>query len=265
MTRTITSWALLLLAASAGAQIAVVGDLTREQRGAVGESYTGAIMLLNSGGEPSEVRIYQRDYTYSPEDAAVFGEPGEHPRSNALWITFAPARITLEGGQKGEVTYTVEIPDDSLLRGTYWSLILIEQVPTATEAQEKKPDEFQLTIRQVYRYAVQIVTDIGVGVFQLKFRSPRLLRSPKGRTLEVDLENTGEHVLTPSIYADVYDASGAYAGRIEGGEHRLYPTTSVRISFSVTHLSAATYKALVVADGGEDNIFGARYTLQIKE
>ena len=257
---------LTLVGLSSWADVVVVGKLTQEHDSAAGDSYSGAIVLMNSGDGPREMRIYQRDYVYVAGGQKHYGEPGEHPRSNASWLTVAPTRITVAPGLRTEVSYTARVPDDPVLRGTYWSMILVEEVPKDVEEKvEEESEGIRLTVRHVIRYAVQIVTNIGTGVSQLKFRSPRLIKSEAGRRLQVDIENTGEHVLTASVYADFYDEQGQYVGRREGAIVRLYPTTSSRSAFDVNDLETGTYKALVIADAGEDNVFGARYTLRVKD
>jgi len=44
----------------------------------------------------------------------------------------------------------------------------------------------------------------------------------------------------------------------------IYPGTSVRFRIDLGKNMAGTYKTLVVADCGGDELFGANYTLEIK-
>ena len=50
----------------------------------------------------------------------------------------------------------------------------------------------------------------------------------------------------------------------DGERARVYPGTSVRRAIDLSRVPAGGYKALLVADAGEDNVYGATYTLEIE-
>jgi hypothetical protein len=54
-------------------------------------------------------------------------------------------------------------------------------------------------------------------------------------------------------------------GRFEGGTHRLYPGTTARFPADLVGVRDATYKALIVADCGGDDVFGADVSLVLKQ
>jgi hypothetical protein len=43
----------------------------------------------------------------------------------------------------------------------------------------------------------------------------------------------------------------------------LYPGCTGRFQLDVSELAAGKYESLIVADNGDDNVFGARYSLEI--
>lgn len=257
---------LLLLAAlpRAFAGVSVVGDLTQERTSARGQSYTGVIVLQNSGDEDLEVDMYQTDYLFYADGRNEYGEPGGTPRSNASWISFSPRHLSMPARQKAEVSYTVQVPDDASLTGSYWSLLMVEGLPKpAPEA--LKSGEPTFTLKTVIRYAIQLITNVGeTGTRLLKFSATRLLRDGGNRSLQIDVENAGERWLHPVFWVELYDAKGAMAGRIEADGQRVFPGTSVRFRFDLSALGAGSYKCLAVADCGGDDLFGASYTLQLE-
>jgi hypothetical protein len=258
--------ALLCAAPAAHAQISVVGKLTLERQAAAGDRYTGTVSLLNAGQKSQAATLYQKDYAFNADGVSTFGEPGSAPRSNASWVSFTPNRITIPAGQRAEVSYTVTVPREAALRGTYWSVLFVEQVPDEPEAlPEARPETFRLSVRQVIRYAVQIVTTVGSSArSDLRFQNARTARDGTARVLKVDAENRGEVWLGPHLYVDLYDLMGGYAGRREGGTHRVYPGCSVRAVFPLGDIAPGTYKALVVADAGGEDIFGVSYSLTVE-
>lgn len=128
----------------------------------------------------------------------------------------------------------------------------------------KQPQQ-GLSIRQVVRYGVQVLTELGsAGRRSIGFQNPALAqRAPGQFGLQVDLLNDGERYLRPAVYAEVYDAAGAQVGRVEGAQGRLYPGTSARQQFTLPTLPAGDYQVVVVADGGEGSVFGVRYALNV--
>jgi len=61
---------------------------------------------------------------------------------------------------------------------------------------------------------------------------------------------------------ELFDQMGASKGKFGGVQYRIYPGTSVRQSIFLDGVPAGTYKALIVIDDGNDDVFGAEYTLE---
>lgn len=256
--------ALLLLAPLAGgAGVVVVGSLTREHEVQPGRTYEGAIEVRNPGDAPAEIRTYQTDYFFYADGTVLYGEPGRLPRSNAKWITFSPQQATIPPGESVVVRYTIAVPADDTMTGTWWSLLMVEEVPAGSvESSTTAKGQVAMGIRQVIRYGVQIVANFGSsGSRQLRFTQVRLAADKEKRSLIVDLENTGERWLRATVWSELYDAEGRYVGRFEGGTHRLYPGTTARFPADLVGVRDATYKALIVADCGGDDVFGADVSL----
>jgi len=248
------------------AGVSVTSGLTYEKEIQAGETYRGVIQLRNTGEAPQEVKIYQTDYLFFCDGRNIYGEPGKDPRSNADWITFSPHRLTIPPKSTAQVNYNVKVPDDETLVGTYWSMMMIEGLSlNSPEAGRQEKDKVTVGINQVIRYGAQMRTQISnTGTRKLKFIKTKLLKDDKGRILQLDIENIGESLLRPSLWIDLYDQKGRSIGKFKGGKLGIYPTTSVRFRIDLSQVPKGTYKALVVADCGGDDLFGATYTLNFK-
>jgi len=261
--------ALLLLAVlslPAQAGVSVVGGLCRERTVESGKAYKGVIFISNSDDTPAEAKVYQTDYVFFRDGKSVYGEPGKAPRSNAGWITFSPPRLVIPAKRTVPVDYSIKVPAEKPLKGTYWSMIMVEGVskssPESIQAEEGKA---KLGITNVIRYGIQMVTHIGdTGTRKLKFLETKLLREDGKRIFQVDIENTGQRWLRPFLWVELYDGDGRYVGRFEGRRARTFPGTSVRRRIDLSAPPKGTYKALLVADGGEDAVFGVSYTLKLE-
>jgi hypothetical protein len=256
----------LLLPCVSMAGVSVTSGLTYEKETQPGGTYRGTIQLRNNGDMPQEVKIYQTDYLFFSDGRNIYGEPGKDPRSNADWITFSPHRFTIPPKGTSQVNYTLEVPDDKSLTGTYWSMLMVEGISSSSpEASRPKKDTIKVGISQVTRYGAQIRTQIGdTGARELKFVKTRLLKEDKKRILQLDIENIGERLLRPDLWVDLYDEKGKSIGKFKGGKLGVYPATSVRFKIDLSQVPKGTYKAMIVADCGDDDLFGATYTLKFQ-
>lgn len=258
-------WLIMSALASPAAEVTVVGGLTREVTLNPHRQMEGRLILRNTGNQPREVRVYQTDYLFWADGRNQYGEAGSTPRSNAPWIVHTPVQVTVPPRATESVLYTVQAPPDEDLRGTYWSMMMVE--PIAPETLEPpKPEEGQVVIgiRSVMRYGIQMVTHIGdTGRRELRFVERELVVEEDKRVLRLDVENTGERWLRPLLWVELYDEQGVSLGRFEGGRLRIYPDCSVRYRVDLTGVPAGKYTALVVADNGDEHVFGARYVLEM--
>jgi hypothetical protein len=258
---------LLVMFIANAAQATIVGGLTRQQIAAAGQTYSDSILIRNDVNEPQEYKLYQTDYVFNFKGENHYSQPaGQHPRSNADWIELSQHQVIVAPGQEVKINYTANVPNEPNLVGTYWSMIMIEAIPTTSPESSlaKEVPETQLSLRQVVRYGIQMITHIGdTGQRQLKFLDTKVVKDSEKRELQVDIENTGQRWLRPFLWAELYDNSGNYVGRFEAQKRRIYPTTSVRYRVDLTDLADGQYNALVVADSGDDNIFGANYSLKL--
>ncbi len=256
----------VLLATESKAGVTLIGGLSYEKKAQIGETYQGTILLNNHGDEPQEVRIYQTDYLFFCDGTNKYDEPGKIERSNANWITFSPHRLTIPPRQISTVNYTIEVPNDKPLVGTYWSMLMVEILGKGDPEAMLKPekDKIQMGIMQVTRYGVQIVTQVdNTGTRKLKFIGTKLLaKEGGGRFLQIDVENIGERWLRPEVWLELYNEEGRYIGKFEGTRMRIYPGTSIRQRIDLSDVPSGKYKTLVVADCGGDYVFGAQYTLK---
>jgi hypothetical protein len=255
----VCSWWLLPCALQAG--VSLKGGLTHERIVRPGETYEGVVAVINTGHEEQEIEVYQTDYRFTCDGDYYYDEPGTSSRSNASWVEFSPRALIVPPGGTVDVGYMITVPADSNLAGTYWSILMVEVGGgRASPASSGQGENIELGINQIVRYGVQIVNHVGdTGERRLDFLDTRIIKAGRERVLEVDLENIGERWLRPLVWAELYDADGEFAGRFDGGTLRIFPGTSVRYEVDLSGVSGGEYKAVVVADCGADDVFGATY------
>jgi len=249
------------------AAFTVVGGLIRDSTVEPGERAEGIIHVRNSGKQDVEVKIFRADYLFTADGQTLYGNPGSTPRSNAEWVSLSPSRVNIPAGDMASVYYTIEVPEDSLLDGTYWSVVMIEPavdpvLPTIKEEEGK----VTLGVQAVIRYAIQIVTNIGdSGERNIRFMKTTFVGDNGQRLLQSDIENTGTRCLSPFVWAELYNEDGLYIGRFESERLRIYPNCSVRHRVDLTDVPVGAYKALLIVDNGDEHVFGANYDLLIEQ
>jgi hypothetical protein len=258
----------LLLVPMAHGQVAVMGELSHDRQAYQGETYEGVIVLRNDSDEPHEAKVYQTDYLFSHDGTNAYDVPGSTDRSNAHWITFSPAHVVVPAHGTAEIAYTVTVPpiDIATLVGSYWSMIMVEGIRKGSPESSLRSEERdqQMGIRQIVRYGVQIATHItGSGMKSVTFLDAKLVRGEEGAPLmQVDIGNNGDLGMRPEVFVELFDQGGSSMGKFAGVRYRIYPGTSIRQQIFLQGVPSGTYKALVVIDDGNDDVFGAEYTLE---
>lgn len=256
---------LLLIPIGSEAGVSVTGGLTHERIIEIGETYQGTVLVENNSDEPQEVKIYQTDYLFFYNGRYIYGEPGKDVRSNADWISFSPARLIIPPQETAAINYTIRVPENKSLLGTYWSMIMVEGIgkdsPEASTAPEE--DKTKISLRQVMRYGIQIITHIGdSGIRNLKILDQKFIKEKENYLFQLDIENVGERWLRPQVWAELYNQKGSFIGKFSGGVLRIYPGTSVRYRIGLNDIPSGKYKVLLVIDNGDEYIWGLQYNLE---
>jgi hypothetical protein len=230
-------------AADAAAQVSIVSSTVQEREAALGETYTGRIIIANTSKTPQAVRLYQTDYHFSADGTNSFADPGTTPRSNASWVSPGADRVTVPASSEVTVIYSVKTPEADSLAGTFWSAIMVEGPLTRT--------------------AVQVATHVAkTGVGEIRFENPQPVKSGTGAAgLDIDVINTGTRGVTPTMSVELYDAQGVITGKSKALRGLLYPGTSLRQHFEFGTLPPGTYKAIVFADARGEKVFTAQLTI----
>ena len=262
---TLLATAILSCPLAARAQIAVLGSSVQEREVAPGQSYSGQILIMNSSDQAQTARIYQTDYLFFADGTSRYDAPGTLPRSNARWLSTGHTAITIPARGTVPVSYTVTVPTGEPLVGTYWSMIMVEGVPSESSeplliaaSSHGRP---RLGLQPIIRYGVQVVSQIPhTGTRRAEFAATRLVSNPDGsKALEFDIRNTGERSYRLDVWVELYDEHGTLHGKFQQARGLVYPGTSIKQRFDLSRMPPRVYKALIVADTGEEDVFGAQY------
>lgn len=250
-----------LFAADVQAGVVPAGDATYVRVAAAGETYRGSLELRNQSNARAVVKLRQTDYSFSADGTTSFGTAGALPRSNAAWLHLDRDQIVIAPQDTARVEYEVRVPDDARLAGTYWSVVMVEEAPAAETSGRATTGP---RLQQNIRYAVQVITELGdSGRSELAFHNARLVNDAGHRLLDVDVENTGDRWLRTSAWIELHDTRGKLLGRFPGARSRTFPGSSTRGRFDLSAAPPGKYLALLVVDGGRNDLFGTQIELDL--
>jgi hypothetical protein len=226
-------------------------DLTKIFNVSKGENVSGSIDLFNPTDRAIVVLISQADYVYNARDEYYYIEPGKYERSNAKWIKYGNT-LSVPAKQKAVFHFTINTPGDKELSGSYWSVLFFEEEGSLTTHEN---------IEFGFRYAVQIVNNINnTGSVDLSF----LDVSFTDQQLSLILKNTGSLWLNAEIKIDIFDEYAKFIGSFVSEKNRIYPELNRRIQIPLTNLTYSNYYAVIIADCGNNKIFGHQMSFTVR-
>lgn len=248
-------------AAPASAQIAVLSEGILERATVPGGSYQGTIRVKNTSAVPQEVRAYLTDYQFDASGESTYGEPGSVQRSNARWIHLSSERLVIGPDAEAQIAYTVTVPAGAPLAGSYWSMVMVEAVvplPPPTSGPR------QMALRTAVRHGVQVVSHLPGGTSEARFANVQVVPTPGGpHALQFDVVNAGELAWRVKLTLELYDDDGLMVKRLVQQRGMLYAGTALRQPIPLEGLAPGTYRALLLADTGGEQLFGTQFRLTV--
>ena len=244
------------------AGIIVLNGLTHLHDVQPGETYKGVIKVQNTAQKDQAVRLYLRDYFFRHTGETFYEEPGKQSRSNASWIELSPEYLVLQPKEKASIAYQITVPENAPQVGTYWSVIMVEGENPVDENSLGKGINVQTKVR----YAIQISTTLpGAGKRNLTFYDAKLVKEKDDFFLLVDLENKGDFLFKPEVSVELFDENGSTVGTFTAEKKKIYPETSARFQIMLEEVKPGNYQALILADGGGEDVFGINLELEIED
>jgi hypothetical protein len=176
--------------------------------------------------------------------------------------------FTLLPHESRQVPFAITVPADA--DGTYFGVLLVtpegeERVGVVDGASLGEPPS--LTIREVVRYAVEVVVDVlGTAAVSIAFDHPAIEEAISGPpTFTLTAHNGGGRWAAAVDYRfDLFDAeSGTLLASTRQARGRLYPGAGHRLALPLLDLAPGAYQLLVVADADTDVVFATFYPLAV--
>ena len=242
------------------AGILIENGLSHHLQVTAGSNYKGTVELRNTSDNTETIKLYLTDYTFSSDGSTDYPTPGTLARSNAAWITYNPNYLVLGPKEKATVQFEINVPAGDTRFGTYWSVLMVESIvpPDTTPTKAMK-------VTTNIRYGVQMITTFGAsGKTELQFASTQLVREKAKRFFTATLKNTGDRFVETLLTLQLVDKDGKIRDFKGEMKKRFFPSTSAILDVDISEVPPGTFSAVVVADCGDDNLFGLQLPLEIK-
>ncbi|WP_028663674.1 hypothetical protein [Runella zeae] len=250
---------LMLVSGWVSAKIIVLNGLTHIHSGNQGQAMNGKIQVKNVGTSPEKVLVYKKGLVQNCDGKVDFVEVGADARTLGKWLETNVDEKVLEAGESYEILYTIRIPQDSTLGGSYWGVLMVEGAPPLF-----KEKEGSLAIESRIRYAIQVVLDIGIAESpQLHFENVALKKAnPKQKIVQAKIKNLGKFMVIPKLMLEIYGKDGQKLLALEAPSQKVYPFTCKDFDIEIKDLPSGKYEAVLIADYGQ-NLFGTNLVIEI--
>ena len=244
----------------------VNSSLLHEYKVSRGDSVQGKVQLRNNGSAAERVRINKKDIVFSKFGEANYKtlEEKANPRSNAAWITFNTANDkNLSAQENYEFEYTINIPNDPNIKGSFWSTLMIEP-QTALDINNTNIDKKEITVVTKARYAIMLVTTITDGSVDISVMEHKIKTVDDKKLLEIDIKNNGESIYRMKSELQLYNSNGEYIFNKQLNSKAVYPESTNSILFDISEVKKGTYNALIMFEGDDESLQGVQYDIVIE-
>ncbi len=230
----------------------VSGELTSHIICKPSNTIIKSIKIVNYSDSILSLNITQSDYAGKINGSPIFIEAGKLERSNSSWIHLQSNRVSILAKSSLDVLYSITIPNDNSLEGSYWSVLFLEENNIQTGNQ-------QLYLKQ--RIAVQVITQIEDSG-EIKVVFPKIELNKTKDEINIQIKNTGTCWIKGTLQIDLFNDGGEKCGRYSSEQIKLYPQSSQTLDLPTHNLKKGKYIAVCVVDCGENKIFGSQFTLE---
>lgn len=253
---------LIAIGVTAQATIVVTNGLTHEHDLSRGGSDQGFIEIRNAGDKPSRVIFYLQDMAADCNEQAIQPtDTGMVTRSNSKWMQLGSVERLLAPGERYSLQYQINAPNEDL-KGSYWSLLMVEEKPLIDTTQNR----YGLNISSNVRYGIQIITTFPSSEeVQVNFENVELQEENGNKALAVKLFNESAKMVKPQVKMEVYNKAGDLLFTEVTKAKKLYPNQCRTFYLKTEKLELGIYQVVLVADCGNQDVFGLTVNLNVDE
>lgn len=249
-TITITLLNLLFSIALLHANVIVVNGLTHTYSGVSGQTFQGEVVLVNPTEVDQRVLFSLSEAIYNCESGRAFVEDLDHKNSSTSWFDGSVLDKVLASKEKYIYKYSITIPYDATLKGSYWTTLMVD---VDKPIREETANGIGLNTKM--RYAIRLLTDVNVKEdVEIDFTNIELkLNTQKNkRELVVKMLNGTVFIENVKLTLEVYDAGGNRVLETETKRLAVFPEVCRDFIVDVSGLPDGNYQCIILANSREE-------------
>ena len=229
------------------ANVVVLNGLTHVHKSPSGQVITGVIKLKNTKNTEQRVIIYFNDLFQECGKETILTPDSSHPNSISKWFSTNINERVLKGKEEYELLYTINVPNDIDLKGSFWGVLMVEIEKPIKEDEL----EYGVKLESKVRYGIQIIADINERTpSELEFYNIKIDEVESSKIINVDVQNKGIFFVQPTLVLEVFDENGEQVKKMEVKFKKIYPNSCKPFNLDISDLPKGAYTAVLVADYG---------------
>lgn len=229
------------------ANVSVINGLTHVYSGVSGDTVTGEIILVNYSSNEERVTFDVQEALYSCTRARVFTRSESHPLSSSSWLNSSVNERVLAPKERYVLKFTIAIPEDDGLRGSYWSVLMVSVEKPIKEVMIEE----NIGIGTKIQYAIGLITNVNSPDEVTMGFADVLSPEGKDKNLQVKVRNDGRFAEATSLSLEVYDSNGIRIKEYKTKRLLVFPDVCRDYLFRISDLDKGTYDCVLVADARE--------------
>jgi len=233
--------------------VTILNGLSHLYSGNSGDIIEGEIVLLNSSDKNQRVSFYLNDAVFSCEKGREFKADFSHSSSSTDWFNGEVTEKVIAPREKYVFKFSLEIPNDPSLHGSYWTILMVSVDNPIREEQL----ESNIGLDTKIRYAVGLLTQVNkLDEVDLDFKKMELIKSPNPgqKTLSIQMKNLGKFIETVSITLEIYNKDGEKVKELRTDRNLVFPNSCKTYDINLSTIPSGDYDCVIIADSRESFI-----------
>ena len=232
------------------ANVIVLNGLTHTHESKSGQLISGVIKLKNTKDSNQRVIIYFNDLFQKCGEKTLLTIESTHSNSIKNWLSTEVNEYVLKPKEEYELVYTIKVPDNATLIGSYWGVLMVE----IEEPIKEDELEYSVKLESKVRYGIQIIADINSkNKSELEFNNIEILKENDiANAIKLEVKNLGHFYVQPTIVLEIFNENGKQEKKLEVKFKKIYPGHCKLFNLNVSDIPNGKYTGVIVADYGED-------------
>ncbi|EIA09702.1 hypothetical protein [Flavobacterium frigoris] len=228
--------------------VIVTNGLTHVYSGMSGTQIQGEIILLNNSDEEQTVFFSLNEAIFSCAENRTFSATQSHLKSSLKWFDGSLMDKVLSPKEKYTYKFTINIPKDQAIRGTFWNMLMIDIAKPIKK--EKLAQNIGLNTKM--RYAIALITNVNsLDEVSLDFQKIEIDKTTGNKNLTIKIANQHSFIEGVKLSLEVYDAEGKNIFQKTTIRGLVFPGFCKDYTIDISELPKGNYECLLVADSRE--------------